>query len=113
MGSSGDKVSEPRQRPIPVTRQERELLEERKRRYEESTGDRGDWGAFLRTVTLLGLAAAGVYTLGRVIARSRQSINVECAGCRGTFVVALPDQVGRAVHITCPYCGVELVVHLG
>lgn len=106
-------MTEPRQRPIPVTRQERATLDERKRRYEESTGDQGDWGRFLGTMTLLGLAAAGIYALARVRERSANSVNVECATCGRTFLMAVPDQVGGAVYITCPHCGEELVVHLG
>ena len=106
-------MSEPRQRPIPITSQERAALEDSKRRYEERTGDRGDWGRFLGTVTLLGLAAAGIYALTRATARSSQSVDVECAICGRTFVMAVARQADRAIHTSCPHCGGELVVYLG
>lgn len=106
-------MPEPRQKPIPVTREERAALEQQKRRYEESTGDKGDWGKFLGTMALLGLAAAGIYGLAKATKRSEQSVNVECARCQRTFLMAVPEQVGRAVHIICPYCGAELIADLG
>jgi len=102
-----------RQRPIPVTSQEREVLDKRKKKYEKSTGDSGDWGEFLATITLLGLAAAGIYKLVKAAKQPGQSVNVECIACRQTFVMALPNQVNRAVYIRCPHCQAELVVDLG
>lgn len=106
-------MSDPRQKPIPITSQERAELEDQKRRYEDSTGDRGDWGKFLTTVTLLGLAAAGIYALTKATARSRQSVNVECCECGETFIMAVPSLADRAIYTTCPHCGEELVVYLG
>ena len=106
-------MDEPRQRPIPVTRQERANLEQHKQRYEGATGDSGDWGRFLGTVALLGLAAAGIYGLVKATKRSRQSVDVSCDGCSRTFVMAVPEGTGRAVYTTCPHCGMELVVDLG
>ena len=106
-------MNEPRQRPIPVTRQERAILEQQKKRYEAKTGDSGDWGEFLGTVALLGLAAAGVYALVGATRRSPQSVDVICSGCSKDFVMAVPVGTGRAVQTTCPHCGLELVVNLG
>lgn len=106
-------MAEQRQRPIPVTSKERADLEDYKNRYEQRTGDTGDWGKFLGTVTLLGLAAAGVYTLAKATARSRQSVDVECAECGETFIMAVPNRVDRVIYTTCPHCGEELVVYLG
>lgn len=105
-------MTERRQRPIPVTTQERAFLEEQKSRYEQRSGDTGDWGKFLGTITLLGLAAAGVYTLAKATARSRQSVDVECTECGEMFVMAVPNRVDRATYTTCPHCGNELVVYL-
>jgi len=106
-------MGEPRQKPIPVTSGERARLEQHKGRYEDATGDSGDWGKFLGTVALLGLAAAGVYALVKATERSRQSVDVSCCGCNTSFVMALPEGTGRAVYTTCPHCGMELVVDLG
>jgi len=103
---------ERRQRPIPVTGRERESLEEQKKRYEEQTGDTGDWGKFLGTITLLGLAAAGIYGLAKASTRSQQSVDVQCNQCGETFIMAVSDRSDRAVHTVCPYCGTELVVYL-
>lgn len=49
------KVSVPRQRPIPVTFEERTQLDKMKASYEEITGQRCDWGKFLIDICLLGL----------------------------------------------------------
>ena len=101
-----------RQRPIPVTSRERAVLDQRKKKYETSTGDSGDWGKFLSNITLLGLAAAGIYALVKAVKKSDQSVDVQCKACRETFVMALPAQVDRAVYVRCPSCQEELVVDL-
>lgn len=106
-------MNKPRQRPIPVTSHERELLEQQKRRWEESTGDSGDWGKFLGTAILLGLAAAGVYNLARATSRSRQSVDVECPECGYSFVMVADRDKQRAIYTTCPECSEEIVVYLG
>ena len=101
-----------RQRPIPVTSRERAVLDQRKKKYEKSTGLSGDWGKFLGEITLLGLAAAGIYMLVKGTKHSEQSVDVQCKACGETFVLALPAQVDRAVHVQCPDCQAELVVDL-
>ena len=105
-------MTERRQRPIPVTNHERAFLEEQKKRYETSSGETGDWGKFLGTVTLLGLAAAGIYSLVNASRRSSQSVDVRCAVCQNVFVMALPTGCGNAVYTRCPHCQSELVVNL-
>lgn len=102
-----------RQRPIPVTSRERVLLEQHKKRYEKSTGDTGDWGNFLSTIALLGLAAAGIYMLVKAAKETDNSVSTQCGVCGQTFLIAMPDQVGRAVYIKCPHCKAELVVDFG
>jgi len=102
-----------RQRPIPVTSRERVFLEQHKKRYERSTGDTGDWGNFLSTVALLGLAAAGIYMLVKAAKESENSVSAQCKACGQTFLIAISDQVGRVVYIKCPHCQAELVVYLG
>ena len=106
-------MAEPRQRPIPVTRQERDRLDEHKRRYQEATGDSGDWGSFLGTIALMGLAALGIYGLARATRRSTNSVTVDCPSCAEAFTVALPEPEPRVVETICPYCNAELVVDLG
>lgn len=102
-----------RQRPIPVTRREREQLDSAKARYEHATGDTGDWGKFLGTVALAGLAALGIYQLAKAASKSPQSVLVACPGCSRDFLMATPEGVGRVILTSCPICDVELVVDLG
>lgn len=102
-----------RQRPISLTSGDRDTLDLYKIRYEESTGERTDWGAFLGTITLLGLAAAGVYHLVNAKNRSPQSVDVDCCECGESFIMAVPRGTGRAIYTTCPSCGIDLVIDLG
>ena len=106
-------MTDARQRPISVTSHDRDALDSHKKRYEESTGEMTDWGAFLGTITLLGLAAAGVYHLAIAKRRSPQTVDVECFECGSTFLMAVPAGTGRAVYTSCPECDAELVVDLG
>ena len=100
-------------RHIAVSPQERSQLEEAKKVYETNFGQRTDWGGFLGSVVLLGLAAAGVYGLVRAARRSAQSVDIECCSCGGSFVMAVPAGTARAVQTICPLCNAELVVDLG
>jgi len=102
-----------RQRPISLKTTDRSMLDAQKRRYELSTGQKTEWGTFLGTMVLLGLAAAGVYGRARARHQSAQSVDVECCECGGPFLMAVPAGTGRAVQVTCPHCGSELVVDLG
>jgi len=102
-----------KQRPISISSQDRAVLDSQKRRFEQSTGERTDWGSFLATVALLGLAAAGVYHLVRATNRSPQSVDVQCYQCSGNFILAVPRGTGRAIQTTCPHCNAELVVDIG
>jgi len=105
-------VTEPRQRPIPVTSQERRFLEEQKQRYENNSGDTGDWGQFLGSMALLGLAAIGIYALANAINRTPQSVDVRCSVCNNSFLMALPTEVRRVLYTRCPHCQSEIVVTL-
>lgn len=106
-------MTQRRQKPIPVTNIEREFLDEQKHRYENASGDNGDWGKFLGTIVLLGLAAAGIYSLVKATERTKQSVDVNCPNCGRTFIMAVPDGVNKATYIKCPICQTELVVDLG
>ena len=106
-------MNKPRQKPISIASRDRGALDSYKKRYEEKTGERTDWGTFLGTVALLGLAAAGIYHLAKTTNRSPQSVDVQCGKCQGNFLLAVPGGVGRAIQITCPHCNEELVLDLG
>ena len=105
-------MAKPRQRPIPVTRREREQLDSAKARYEQTTGDTGDWGKFLGTVIFLGLAGLGVYKLAKITIRSPESVSVGCPQCGNEFLMVLPEDVSRIIPVNCPHCQEELVVDL-
>jgi hypothetical protein len=102
-----------RQKPISVTSQEHDVLENRRRRYQDRTGDAGDWGKFLGDVSLLGLAAVGIYGLVRAVERNSHSARVQCPSCGRVFPVALANERATIVQIPCPLCDADLVVNLG
>ena len=102
----------PRQKPIAVNADDRARLDSAKLSYERAMGEKVDWGKFLANISLLGLAAVGVYALGKAAARSTQSVDVTCHACRRIFLMAVPDGTPRAVLIVCPNCGREVVVDL-
>ena len=113
LNNHGLLMPRPRQRPIAVTSAERDRLDAAKSSFEQATGDAGDWGKFLGTISLLGLAAVGVYALGKAAERSPQSVDVTCHACRGVFLMAVPNGTPSAVLTVCPNCGREVVVDLG
>ena len=102
----------PRQRPIPVTAQERADLERLRAEYNQGIGDTGDWGDFLRAMSLLGLVGLGIYALAKATTRTGQTVNVSCSNCSGTFPLALSMNAPRYVEVTCPHCSRHLVVDL-
>ncbi len=106
-------MTERRQRPIPVTNSERVFLEEQKRKFEKKSGGNGDWGEFLGSVVLLGLAAIGIYALANAAGRTKQSFDVNCSVCNQSFVMAANPGTPRVVYTKCPFCQTELVVNLG
>lgn len=50
-------MAEPRQKSLAVTVEERTELDERKALYEKIIGQPCDWGKFLLSISLLGMAA--------------------------------------------------------
>jgi hypothetical protein len=104
-------MREPRQRHIPLNIGDRRELDQRKRDYEDATGDVGDWGKFLRAVSLAGLAALGVYSGARVSRLTATVWQVSCADCRTRFPVRVANPPPwRLANATCPNCSRELVV---
>ena len=105
------KKQPPRQKPIPVTSRERDVLEDYKQQFENHTGDTGDWGEFLSAIALLGLAAAGIYALAKNSQRVNSTVNTQCSLCAQDFLVALPPGVSPVVHVLCPNCQTNLVIY--
>ena len=100
-------VSEPRQKSISVTPKEKDRLEKAKELYEQHTGDTGDWGRFLGTVAVLGLASLGIYKL---VSSSKKNPTTTCAVCGQKFSIAYSEGLPNVVYVTCPHCEADLVV---
>jgi len=104
-------MPEPRQRNIPLRTNERHELDQRKRDYENRTGDTGDWGKFLGVVTLAGLAALGIYALAQAAKRAPTVWQVNCPRCSATFPIQVPNPPPwRVTQVACPSCKTELVI---
>lgn len=102
-------MTEPRQKSIGVTPQEKVQLEKAKELYQKETGDRGDWGQFLGAVSILALGALGIYKLTK---SSRSKPIVECPSCGMRFAMAYSGNAPPIVHVQCPECSEEVVVRL-
>lgn len=105
----------PRQRNIPVDKDEGAELERRKQLYERETGETGDWGKALGILTLGGLAALGIYALVRATQPTPTTWQVTCPNsiCRAIFPVATSGSLPRLAQVACPYCQTEMVVDFG
>src|SRR4030042_2045307 len=102
-------MKEARQKPISIASKDRGVIDSYKKKYDATTGEKTDWGTFLATMALLGLAAAGIYHLAKTTNRSPQSVEVQCGQCGNNFLMAVPKGTERAVQISCPHCNEELV----
>lgn len=100
-------MTEPRQKSIGVTPREKARLDRDKQLYQQSTGDKADWGRFLGVVSALGLAALGIYKLTH---SSRNNPTTKCAVCRRKFSIAFSVDLPPVVYVICPHCSAELVV---
>lgn len=100
-------MTDPRQKSIGITPQEKKQLENAKQLYENATGERSDWGKFLATASLLALGALGVYKLTK--SSSSNSV-VECPQCGIRFAVASHGSLPPIFHVQCPDCGEDVVV---
>ncbi len=102
-----------RQRHVPLRLEDRLELDRRKRDYEMRTGDVGDWGRFLGLVTLAGLAALGIYSVGQVSRMGSVLWQVRCPQCGVKFPVKIPSPPPwRLSRIACVKCEEELVLDL-
>jgi len=100
-----------RQRHIPLNTESREHLDRIKKDYEERTGDVGDWARFLRTVSLAGMAALGIYSVAQLAKRGTNIWQIRCSRCGVIFPVQIPNPPPwRLWQIVCPKCESELVL---
>jgi hypothetical protein len=105
----------PKQRNLPVDKDEGIELERSKQLYEKETGETGDWGKALGILTLGGLAALGIYALAKASKPTENSWQVTCpnTNCGNTFPIATAGPLPRLAQVTCPYCQTEIVVDFG
>ena len=104
-------MTQPRQRHIPLSIDDRRVLDRRKREYEDRTGDTGDWGKFLGIISLAGLAALGIYAMAEATKRAPTVWQVDCSHCGMGFAVQVPNPPPwRLAQVRCPNCSSELVV---
>ena len=100
-------MNTPRQKSIGITPKEKERLDRAKQLYEQHTGNTTDWGRFLGTVAILGLASLGIYKL---VTASRDKPVTECAVCHNKFSIAYSEDIPPIAYVTCPHCDAELFV---
>lgn len=104
-------MSQPRQRHIPLSIDDRRVLDWRKREYEDRTGDTGDWGKFLGIISLAGLAALGIYAMAQATKRAPTVWQVNCSLCGEGFPIQVPNPPPwRLAQVRCPNCSSELVI---
>lgn len=104
-------MPEPRQRPIPVTTEERKKLYSAKRLFEKRTGKEGDWGEFLGAVALLGLVAVGLIAVGKIINATQSSATVRCPHCAKSFALVIPGDPRPVFEVDCPNCQEGMVIN--
>ena len=100
-------MTEPRQKSIGITPQEKAQLEKAKQLYEAQTGDNADWGKFLAITSALALGALGIYKLAK---SNKNSPAVDCPHCGIRFAIAHSDKLPPVVQVQCPECNEEVVV---
>jgi len=105
----------PRQRNIPVDKDEGIELERRKRLLEEKTGQPADWGRALGILTLGGLAALGIYAWAKATRPTPTTWQVACPNskCGAVFPVATSGSTPSLAQVACPCCQTEIVVDFG
>jgi hypothetical protein len=102
-------MTEPRQRTIAVTPEEKSHLEKMKALYQQDTGDVTDWGKFLAAASILALGALGVYKLVKA-SRNRPVVTCPNPDCGIRFPVAYSGSLPPIVQVQCPGCCEELVI---
>jgi predicted RNA-binding Zn-ribbon protein involved in translation (DUF1610 family) len=102
-------MNEPRQKSIAVTPDEKTKLEAAKKKYENLTGEKADWGKFLGVMAMAGLAALGIYKIAK---STRANPVTDCPECGEQFSIAYADNLPPVVYVKCPSCGTELIVNM-
>ena len=100
------------QKAISVETEEWSLLVRLKSDYSGKLGEDADWGSFLGTVALLGVAAAGVYGFAECLSRTESAASARCVACGLVFPVAVPHRSPGAIQFPCPACHAMLVLNL-
>ena len=100
-------MREQKQKTIGVTPNEKAHLDRAKKKYQEHAGENVDWGKFLLTAAIAGLAVLGVYQL---IKASKSDPTVKCPECGREFAIALPVDATEVMQVNCPYCKEWLAV---
>lgn len=105
-------MGNPKQANLPVTKREKELLDHAKRRYEEETNGRTDWGGFAVLGAMALLTGIGI---GSALAqrRERNTVSVTCPYCnRIVRILIAGERLQVAEWYTCPHedCGQEFIV---
>jgi len=102
-------MSEPRQKSIGVTPQEKAELEKAKELFDRETGDSSDWGRFLAIASILALTALGVYKL--VTAKKSNPV-AQCPYCGMELALVHSGSLPPVARVQCPQCSQVLVVDL-
>ena len=96
-----------KQASIGLTSTEKDRLAGSKKLYEEKTGDKGDWGSFLRVVTDLAMGALGIVNVQYL---SWEKSAVECPSCGTTIMAPRFKDWPRVMDMICPQCGAFYIV---
>lgn len=100
-----------RQQPIPVTTEQRRILNEMKFKYEEATGDKGSWGHFLISIGNLAMISSKITPAIEIVKLHKYSVDVRCV-CRENFSLSLQGIWLKTFTISCPFCESLSVVNL-
>ncbi len=103
-------MTEPRQKSIGITPQEKAQLDKAKDIYETKTGDSTDWGKFLVIASALALGALGIYKMAE---SNKNKPSVACPNCGIRFAIAHSGRLPRIVQVQCPECSEEVVIDFG
>jgi len=100
----------PNQSNLPVSKEERELLNIAKNKYEGEHGS-GDWGKFLVGLAAGYLLSRGLAERAKVVKQGRGlQFHVHCPHCQNSTMLIVKGQPASADTIICPHCNQQFVV---